>query len=714
MTVVPLGINIDTDSARSGVRDLDALVPAAQRVERAVDKMSASVAQDLRAIEGGAQGASKGFASLGGGQIQNVAFQLGDFATQVGAGTSASVALAQQLPQLLGGFGALGAVLGAVVAIGVPVASAFLAAGDGAKDLDDRLSDLEKSLKAVDDAMALTGTEGLIERYGSATQAVRDLAAAMAETAAANARASARALTEGQWAGFADMTAVAMPDVGPVSAEIEAQLTKAFEGATVGADRLRDALHITQDEARSLQDLIADARAQQSIEGQADAFARVRDYLSGIRDDYGNITPEAQAMRAETEQVESALREAAAQTSALESGMSGATGAIEAAGAAASTVANEIARAVGNLMSLTSGAQSALKEAQIRSQFRGDPVGQAGALAANRFDSAAGDISGTDPILRNELKRQRDEMIAAERERARIQEDLANWNKAQAAAGRKSGGGRGGGGGKSEAAKEAEKAAREMEREKEARDRIIEGLRFEAEMVGKSDVARRIANETRKAGVDLYSEEGQQIADLVERINSAEEAADRFGRIQEYAAQTGADLFTSAIQGADSFKEALGGVIAQLGQMAAQQAFMTIFMGQGGKGGGIFQSILGSVLGGGMPVTGSFANGTPPIYATGTSNHPGGPAIINDRGGEIVDLPSGARVYPHDVSMRMAQEQSGGSSTHVTVGVEVDGEGSIRAFVKDQVTKSEKRAVRTSVGAVRKGDATSHNFWKRG
>ena len=39
-----------------------------------------------------------------------------------------------------------------------------------------------------------------------------------------------------------------------------------------------------------------------------------------------------------------------------------------------------------------------------------------------------------------------------------------------------------------------------------------------------------------------------------------------------------------------------------------------------------------------------------PSYATGTNYHPGGPAIINDGNGypgEIVDLPTGSRVYPH-------------------------------------------------------------------
>jgi hypothetical protein len=103
------------------------------------------------------------------GQIQNVAFQLGDFATQVGAGTAASVALGQQLPQLLGGFGALGAVLGAVVAVGVPLAAAFLKTGETAATASESVDALEAALKRLQEANAVYSTDGLqavIDKYG--------------------------------------------------------------------------------------------------------------------------------------------------------------------------------------------------------------------------------------------------------------------------------------------------------------------------------------------------------------------------------------------------------------------------------------------------------------------------------------------------------------------------------------------------------------------
>ncbi|MEK4247592.1 phage tail tape measure protein [Psychrobacillus sp. FSL K6-2684] len=49
-----------------------------------------------------------------------------------------------------------------------------------------------------------------------------------------------------------------------------------------------------------------------------------------------------------------------------------------------------------------------------------------------------------------------------------------------------------------------------------------------------------------------------------------------------------------------------------------------------------------------------------PQYAKGTSYAPGGLAQIHERGGEIVDLPSGSRVYPHDKSVQMARSEGKG------------------------------------------------------
>lgn len=64
--------------------------------------------------------AGRNFSSLG-PAVQNASFQLQDMTVQLQMGTAASIVLAQQLPQLMGGFGALGASLGLVVGLSVPL-----------------------------------------------------------------------------------------------------------------------------------------------------------------------------------------------------------------------------------------------------------------------------------------------------------------------------------------------------------------------------------------------------------------------------------------------------------------------------------------------------------------------------------------------------------------------------------------------------------------
>lgn len=62
---------------------------------------------------------------------------------------------------------------------------------------------------------------------------------------------------------------------------------------------------------------------------------------------------------------------------------------------------------------------------------------------------------------------------------------------------------------------------------------------------------------------------------------------------------------------------------------------------------------------------------TIPMLYKGTDNWQGGAAVIHDRGGEIVDLPKGSRVYPHDKSVEMARKdgaaQSGSGSVQITI-----------------------------------------------
>ncbi|MGA0615321.1 hypothetical protein [Paracoccus sp. KR1-242] len=105
----------------------------------------------------------------GGTGLQNLGFQVGDFATQVGAGTSAAQALGQQLPQLLGGMGTMGALMGAGAAIAIPLGAALLKVAMDTETLDDKLKSLEKTTGAYLDAVetAQTPLDQLRLKYGN-------------------------------------------------------------------------------------------------------------------------------------------------------------------------------------------------------------------------------------------------------------------------------------------------------------------------------------------------------------------------------------------------------------------------------------------------------------------------------------------------------------------------------------------------------------------
>lgn len=61
---------------------------------------------------------------------------------------------------------------------------------------------------------------------------------------------------------------------------------------------------------------------------------------------------------------------------------------------------------------------------------------------------------------------------------------------------------------------------------------------------------------------------------------------------------------------------------------------------------------------------------TIPMLYKGTDNWRGGVAMIHDRGGEIVDLPQGTRVYPHDKSVEMARREGVSQSGNISITIQ--------------------------------------------
>ncbi|MCK1669441.1 phage tail tape measure protein [Bradyrhizobium sp. 153] len=185
---------------------------------------------------------------------------------------------------------------------------------------------------------------------------------------------------------------------------------------------------------------------------------------------------------------------------------------------------------------------------------------------------------------------------------------------------------------------------------------------------------------------------------VAEALNSAQAAQIRFNTTLRELSQLGQEvnrgLFVEFGQNLrngqglwQAFENAglsaLGKIADKLAQMAADQLWQAAFGGSGGGFGGL-GSLFGLGGSGSVPTWSSgLGAGTGglsfPMFAGGTNSAPGGPAIVNEEGGEILDLPSGTRVIPHDVSMAMAANSN--QAVNITYAPQIDARGADAAAV---------------------------------
>lgn len=125
--------------------------------------------------------------------------------------------------------------------------------------------------------------------------------------------------------------------------------------------------------------------------------------------------------------------------------------------------------------------------------------------------------------------------------------------------------------------------------------------------------------------------------------------------------------FEQVINGTVSVKDAFASMLADMASQLMSSGLNSLL---GSLGGALFggDKLSGALSAAGLKIPG---------FATGTSYAPGGLAEINERGGEIVNLPRGTQVIPHDLSKQMLQQ--GGQ---VDVRVFMDDGGNWKAEVE--------------------------------
>ena len=179
-----------------------------------------------------------------------------------------------------------------------------------------------------------------------------------------------------------------------------------------------------------------------------------------------------------------------------------------------------------------------------------------------------------------------------------------------------------------------------------------------------------------KAGKEVTPELTAEIENLaqayVAAASKAEDAADRMERVRENADRGGdavGGIFAAALDGADAAKQAVASLLIELAKVQMMKAAIGLIGTI--PGGSNLLGALGSAL-------------TIGRNANGTENWRGGWTSLHERGGEIVDLPKGARVIPHDVSMRMADAAARqGGALAVSIGFD-DSTGGFKAMVQDE------------------------------
>jgi len=471
----------------------------------------------------------------GAGGMQNFSYQLQDVFTQVGMGVPLMISLGQQAPQILSGFGTIGAMAGVAAAAILPLTAVIFGLGYESKETSKKVKTaadrIEDALSAISDAQAtlhsnsVRDLDGIVAKYGEVTNSVLTLMQAENRLATQRAMGKTREGLDAVFANpafgeFTDRNQIRQDQIREVQRELsfaEANLTvrvdkaqareeidalKAELEAYARGDDIQMDFGVSPESLQNLaiyQNAIKAALAAENYQGLLTVITQMRTELETIPQgtlpgmEQGVVAAEAALREAlhTSEMTEETFREI--ETLAQRVGSIDVSSNLAAAAAQASRIADELGRAVSNAIALANQGVGDVERARINYDFRDDPIGRAGALAGAEFDARASLPVGTDSTIRNAVEREKREFVGARVEAARYNQQLQAWRKEQSEAARKGrgGGGRGGRRGRTDEERVIEGIRREMDRLAPSYERDVAELeRWRAEALGTLDPAR--------------------------------------------------------------------------------------------------------------------------------------------------------------------------------------------------------------------------------
>tara|TARA_R110000751_G_scaffold65483_1_gene133942 strand:+ start:9275 stop:11584 length:2310 start_codon:yes stop_codon:yes gene_type:complete len=649
-------------------RQYDQTAERAKRLTSNVVAMNSSVA------------AQTGFMARNRNIFQQGGYQVGDFAVQVQGGTSALTAFTQQGSQFLGIFGPWGAVMGAVLAVGAPLAGVLWSLGDAteetkekAKTFTERLGEADAALAAMSSTAAnVSDLETLRQKYGELTQEVQDMALALFEIdkRAAVAKVSG-IITEvtAEIAKAAESTAgvvsAALASAGTDAgkAEAEAYRLEIEKIAGIIADRQSaglfvdpidiDRLRVMREELAAMQGdfanigslvneinispdlLIQISEAQAGLEAARDAgdFSEMADQLGTIRDlliEAGDTVN--QDVLDGVTNAEAMAREMAAR---LQEGEEAAEG------IASADMASGISPAVEEARKLAENFGIALSLARqlVANAAAANGAGRGRGGDPRQFGGSASDIQTND--MRAQLAYQAGGSAGI---------PLPTVKGAR------------GGGGSSRKRSGGGSVGRDQEPLFSIAEDELEKLKRSMEMLGKSKgeiaeltVKHKLLDEAKKRGLDIteeltakIDEEAGEVGKLAEEYDLARDKIAAMEKIQGEFKDSVIDAAMGGVDAMDAFTNSI--------KRAALEYLLFgegMFAGGGSKSGGGFGGLLGGVFAGMFDKGGKIPSGKFGIAGENGPEIVRGPAMVTSTRATAAAMQSGGgqmdvRVYVDD------------------------------------------------------------------
>ncbi|MBO6789513.1 MAG: hypothetical protein JJ894_03150 [Dinoroseobacter sp.] len=362
----------------------------------------------------------------GAGGVQNFSYQLQDIFTQVGMGVPLMISLGQQAPQILSGFGQVGAILGVAAAAILPLSAAIFglgytsrSAGEDVQSLEDRLQDLTAMVDAYRSALseARADTDDLAKAFGEATELGRIFLELGAESIRVQSTEQLREDLDAIVDSFGRLDDVLRDDGRGIA-------STHFEDAV---RRIKRDMELTTDQAVVLALRIRELGDAEGLEEQAEAAQRIALHLVSSFGSYEEMNAEARKLH---DNLKSAGQEA------LRLGTASDAINFEQARRSASGMADELGRALNASIALANQGVGAADRARINFEFRDDPIRREAELAGLEFDSRAGLPAGSDATLQAVVEAERRAFVSARVEAARYTQSLQEWQRAQSRHGR--------------------------------------------------------------------------------------------------------------------------------------------------------------------------------------------------------------------------------------------------------------------------------------